>query len=64
MTRGLVHNRLILGGINNNSNAEGPIDNMVSSNRSVKSNVVAPGILKIGPKLSSFPYMVELAPLI
>lgn len=59
--RGDFHRRKILGGISSSNKAEGPIDRMVSSKNSVKSNVSLPGICRNGPKLLSS--VVELTAL-
>jgi hypothetical protein len=58
--RGVFHKRRILSGIKSKNKADGPIDNIVSSKRRVKSKVERPGISRKGPKLLSLVYAVEL----
>lgn len=60
--RGVLHKQTVRHGISSKNKADGPIDRMVSSNNSVKSNVDLFGICKKGPKLSSYERPVTFAP--
>jgi hypothetical protein len=58
--RGVPHKCRILGGIKNKSKADGRTERIVSSKRSVKSNVTLPGNSINGPKLLSSREPLEL----
>jgi hypothetical protein len=58
--RGVLHKRSIRGGMTIKNKADGRIERMVSSKRSVKSNVTRPGNWMNGPKLLSNTGVLEL----